>query len=56
MSDDPMVENRTFAEIEVGQSAGLSRTLTKTELEGFAAVSGDFNPTHLDEAYARARG
>src|SRR5918993_2965850 len=56
MSDDIMVENRTFAEIEVGQSANLSRTLTKTELEGFAAVSGDFNPTHLNEAYARARG
>jgi phosphate acetyltransferase len=56
VSDDTLVENRTFAEIEVGQSAGLSRTLTKTELEGFAAVSGDFNPTHLDEAYARARG
>src|SRR5918993_4607598 len=56
MSDDAMVENRTFAEIEVGQSASLSRTLTKTELEGFAAVSGDFNPTHLNEAYAHARG
>ena len=56
MSADSIVENRTFAEIEVGQSASLSRTLTKTELEGFAAVSGDFNPTHLDEAYARARG
>ena len=56
MSDDAMVENRTFAEIEVGQSASLSRTLTKTELEGFAAVSGDFNPTHLNETYARAHG
>ena len=56
MSDDVMVENRTFAEIEVGHTASLSRTLTKTELEGFAAVSGDFNPTHLNEAYARAHG
>ena len=56
MSDDVMVENRTFAEIEVGDTASLSRTLTKTELEGFAAVSGDFNPTHLNEAYARAHG
>ena len=56
MSDDVMVENRIFAEIEVGDTASLSRTLTKTELEGFAAVSGDFNPTHLNEAYARAGG
>jgi phosphotransacetylase/acyl dehydratase len=56
VSNDALVENRTFAEIEIGQAASLSRTLTKTELEGFAAVSGDFNPTHLNEAYARARG
>jgi phosphate acetyltransferase len=56
MSDDVMVENRIFAEIAVGDTASLSRTLTKTELEGFAAVSGDFNPTHLNEAYARAHG
>jgi phosphotransacetylase/acyl dehydratase len=56
MSDDVLVENRIFAEIEVGDSASLARTLTKTELEGFAAVSGDFNPTHLNEAYARAHG
>ena len=56
MSDDTMVENYTFSEIEVGQSACLSRTLTKTDLEGFAAVSGDFNPTHLNDEYARAHG
>ena len=51
-----MAENRTFAEIKIGDSATVSHGLTKAELEGFAAVSGDFNPTHLNEEYARARG
>src|SRR5829696_2892470 len=51
-----MTENRTFAEIEIGETAATSHGLTKSELEGFAAVSGDFNPTHLNDEYARSRG
>ena len=53
MSDDAMVENRTFDEIEIGESASLSRTVTKQDIELFATVSGDANPTHLDEAFAK---
>ncbi len=30
-----------------------SRTVTLDDIESFAAVSGDRNPLHLDEAYAR---
>ena len=44
-----MAVNRTFAEIGIGDSATASHALTKAELEGFAAVSGDFNPTHLND-------
>ncbi|MBU3724767.1 MAG: bifunctional enoyl-CoA hydratase/phosphate acetyltransferase [Burkholderiaceae bacterium] len=47
-----ILENKTFDEIALGDSARLVRTLTKTDVEGFAAVSGDTNPTHLDSAYA----
>ena len=47
-----IIENRTFDEIHVGDSARLVRTLTKSDIEGFAAVSGDTNPTHLDSDYA----
>jgi phosphate acetyltransferase len=48
-----LIENRTFEEIEVGDSVSLSRTLTKEDIEIFAAVSGDVNPVHVDEAFAR---
>ncbi len=47
------LENRTFDEIRVGDSASLVRTLTSQDLRLFAAVSGDVNPTHVDEEYAR---
>src|SRR5688572_29202492 len=48
-----MVENRTFEEIGVGEQASFERTITKQDIELYAAVSGDANPTHLDEAFAK---
>ncbi|MEO1017366.1 MAG: bifunctional enoyl-CoA hydratase/phosphate acetyltransferase [Pseudomonadota bacterium] len=46
------VENKTFDEIEIGMQAELSRTLTSDEIAKFAIVSGDINPTHLDDKFA----
>lgn len=47
-----MMENVTFDELELRQSAELTRTLTHRDIELFAAVSGDVNPAHMDEIYA----
>ena len=46
------IENVTFDELTVGQSARLLRTLTLADIQAFAAVSGDTNPAHLDAKYA----
>ena len=40
-------------ELNVGQSAELVRTVQEGDLAAFAAVTGDDNPVHLDEAFAR---
>ncbi len=48
------IENRTFAEIEIGERAALTRTLTREDIELFAAMSGDVNPAHVDEEYAHS--
>ncbi len=50
--DTDLVENVTFDEITLGQSARLLRTLTLADIQAFAAVSGDTNPAHLDAKYA----
>jgi phosphate acetyltransferase len=50
--DTGMIENRTFDEIAVGDSASLSRTVTQRDIELFALASGDVNPAHMDPAYA----
>ena len=46
------LENVTYDELSVGQSARLLRTLTQADIQAFAAVSGDTNPAHLNPEYA----
>ncbi|MCF8210838.1 MAG: bifunctional enoyl-CoA hydratase/phosphate acetyltransferase [Rhodoferax sp.] len=48
------IENFTYDELGIGQSARLLRTLTLEDIQAFAAVSGDTNPAHLDVDYANA--
>ncbi len=50
---DQVLTNCTFDEINIGQSAVLQRTLEDRDIELFAAVTGDVNPTHLDAGYAQ---
>jgi phosphate acetyltransferase/phosphate butyryltransferase len=47
------IENRTFDEIKIGDSASLVRTLSKNDISIFAAMSGDVNPAHVDAEYAK---
>lgn len=54
MTEPRYIENRTFDEIQVGDSATLTRQVRLEDVQLFAAVSGDINPAHMDEAYARA--
>jgi len=48
------IRNRTFDELRIGDSASLARTLTRKDIELFAVMSGDVNPAHVDEEYARS--
>ena len=52
MTETEYTENVTFDEISIGQSARLVRTLTLQDIQAFAAVSGDTNPAHMDDAFA----
>ncbi len=53
LASDGMIENRTFDEIAIGESASLSHTVTQEDIDLFAIVSGDVNPAHMDPAYAK---
>jgi acyl dehydratase len=43
-----------FDDVEVGQEwESPGRTLTETDIVNFAGLSGDFNPIHIDQEFAR---
>ena len=48
------IENKTFDELKVGDSAEIKRTLRKQDIELFAVMSGDINPTHVDAKFAKS--
>lgn len=41
-----------FEDLFIGQRASLMRTVMEADLNAFAAVSGDVNPIHLDQAFS----
>ncbi|TVP89121.1 MAG: bifunctional enoyl-CoA hydratase/phosphate acetyltransferase [Thioalkalivibrio sp.] len=51
---DTHIENRTYDEIEVGDTATLERRLTMEDVKLFAVMSGDVNPAHVDEDFAKS--
>ena len=48
------IENRTYDEIKLGESAILTRTLKPQDIQLFAIMSGDVNPAHVDPEYAHS--
>jgi phosphotransacetylase/acyl dehydratase len=48
------ITNKTFDEINIGDTARLIRTLTKKDIELFAIMSGDINPAHVDDEFAQS--
>ncbi len=54
----PLVDDRphgyAFEDLAVGMAATFSKTVTDADIVMFAGVSGDTNPVHIDEEYARS--
>jgi 3-hydroxybutyryl-CoA dehydratase len=44
---------KTFNELNRGDSARFSKTVTEADVVLFAGITGDLNPAHIDEAYAQ---
>jgi len=44
---------KSYDEIQVGDKASFSKTVTETDIALFAAITGDFNPMHMNEEFAK---
>ncbi len=51
--EHPELDGYAFEDLKLGMRATVSRTITETDLRNFSGVSGDTNPMHLNEEYAR---
>src|SRR6516225_5683309 len=49
-----LMQGVCLEDLAIGQTAERRRAVTERDIETFAEVTGDVNPLHLDEAYARA--
>jgi len=47
-----MATGKSIDELKIGDSAQLSKTITEADIIDFAKATDDFNPVHLDQAYA----
>ena len=41
-----------FEDLQVGQEASMSRVVSEADIVAYAALSGDYNPVHLNQDYA----
>ncbi len=48
-----MKKGKTFAELALGMQVSIQNTVSEQDVIDFARVSGDHNPLHLDEEYAK---
>jgi 3-hydroxybutyryl-CoA dehydratase len=47
-----IAKGKSIHQLKIGDSAQISKTITEKDINDFARVTGDFNPLHLDQAYA----
>ncbi len=44
-----------WEDYEIGQSASFTKTITEKDVNQFAEITGDFNPIHVNEEYAKTQ-
>lgn len=49
-----MAVERKYAELKVGDKASVSKTITEADVVLYAGVTGDFNPVHINEEFAKS--
>ena len=53
MSKSLVFNQIPLEEIEIGMEVSYSQTITDTDVKAFSGISGDKNPLHMDDEYAK---
>lgn len=46
------MQGKTCGEIKIGDTAEFTKTVSESDVYGFAGITGDMNPAHIDKIYA----
>ena len=46
------MKSYTYDEIEIGQSASVTKTISEYDVYAYAGITGDLNPAHINAPYA----
>lgn len=49
---DPLIDGFTYDEMQIGNTAYFTKTVTEHDVGTFAGVTGDFNPAHMNQVGA----
>ncbi|MGD9971681.1 MAG: MaoC family dehydratase [Desulfatirhabdiaceae bacterium] len=47
------MRGNTIDELTVGQTASFTKTISESDVYLYAGITGDFNPAHVNETYAK---
>jgi 3-hydroxybutyryl-CoA dehydratase len=48
-----VITGKSIDKLKVGDVAEFAKTVTETDIYLYAGITGDFNPAHVNEAYAK---
>lgn len=48
-----MITGKSIDKLKVGDAAEFAKTVTETDIYLYAGITGDFNPAHVNEEYAK---
>ena len=48
-----MIAGKSIDKLKVGDVAEFAKTVTETDIYLYAGITGDFNPAHVNEEYAK---
>ncbi len=44
---------KTIQQLRIGETAAFGKTISETDIYLYAGITGDFNPAHINEEYAK---
>lgn len=48
-----MIHGKTIDQLKVGDTAEFAKTVTESDIYLYAGITGDLNPAHVNEVYAK---